>query len=66
MFILLIIDEISRKFANVMVKKAASKAFSYAARALNIPQDELSDKIVPNLGFNKQGEKVLDYGERKF
>ncbi len=63
---LLIIDEISRKFPNAMVKKAASKAFSYAAKALNIPQDELSDKIIPNLGFNKQGEKVLDYGERKF
>lgn len=63
---LLMIDEISRKFPNAMVKKAAKKAFSYAAKVLNIPEDELSDKIVPTLDFNKEGEKILDYGPRSF
>lgn len=63
---LLMIDEISRKFPNAMVKKAAKKAFSYAAKVLDVPEDELSDKIVPTLGFNKEGEKILDYGPRSF
>ena len=63
---LLMIESISNKFPNAMVKKAAKKAFAYAANVLNIPEDELCDKIVPNLGFDRCGEKVIDYGDRTF
>jgi len=63
---LLMVENISNKFPNAMVKKAAKKAFAYAANVLNIPEDELCDKIVPNLGFDICGEKVVDYGERTF
>ena len=63
---LMMIDGIGVKFPNNQVKNAAKAAFVYAAKALGIPEDELSDKIVPTLGFSKEGEKVLDYGERTF
>lgn len=63
---LMMIDGMSVKFPNNQVKNAAKAAFSFAAKALEIPEDELSDKIVPTLGFNKEGEKELDYGSRTF
>lgn len=63
---LMMIDSMSNKFPNNQVKNAAKTAFSFAAKALEIPEDVLSDRIVPTLGFNKQGEKTLDYGNRKF
>ncbi|NDV58872.1 DUF4132 domain-containing protein [Bacteroides sp. 519] len=63
---LMMIDGISVKFPNNQVKNAAKTAFVFAAKALEIPEDELSDKIVPTLGFNKEGEKELDYGARTF
>ncbi|MDR1200819.1 MAG: DUF4132 domain-containing protein [Tannerellaceae bacterium] len=63
---LMMIDGISVKFPNNQVKNAANAAFTFAAKALEIPEDELSDKIVPTLGFNKEGEKTADYGSRTF
>ncbi|NDV67179.1 DUF4132 domain-containing protein [Bacteroides sp. 224] len=63
---LMMIDAMATKFPNNQVKNAAKAAFSFAAKALEIPEDVLSDKIVPTLGFNKEGEKVLDYGSRTF
>lgn len=63
---LMMIDNMSVKFPGNQVKNAAKAAFSFAAKALEIPEDELSDKIVPTLGFSKDGEKILDYGPRNF
>lgn len=63
---LVMIDGMSVKFPNNQVKNAAKAAFSFAAKALEIPEDELSDKIVPTLDFNREGEKVVDYGSRAF
>lgn len=63
---LMMIDSMGTKFPNNQVKNAAKAAFVFAAKALEIPEDVLSDKIVPTLGFNKEGEKVLDYGPRTF
>ncbi|MDR2917227.1 MAG: DUF4132 domain-containing protein, partial [Tannerella sp.] len=63
---LMMIDSISTKFPNKQVKNAAITAFSFAAKALEVPEDVLSDKIVPTLGFNKEGERVFDYGGRTF
>lgn len=63
---MVMIDGMSVKFPNNQVKNAAKAAFSFAAKALEIAEDELSDKIVPTLDFNKEGEKVLDYGPRSF
>lgn len=63
---LLTVDSISRKFPSNMVKNAAKSAFAYAAKILGVPVDELSDKIIPSLGFSKSGERVFDYGSRTF
>lgn len=63
---LMMIDGMAVKFPNNQVKGAAKAAFAFAAKALEIPEDELSDKVVPTLGFSKEGEKVLDYGPRNF
>lgn len=63
---LMMIDAMSVKFPNNQVKNAAKAAFTFAAKALDMPEDELSDKIVPTLDFSKEGEKVLDYGSRTF
>ncbi|MDP4146324.1 MAG: DUF4132 domain-containing protein [Bacillota bacterium] len=63
---LIIIDSIARKFKFKQVKKAAGEAFQFAAEALKVDYEELADKIVPDLGFNKSGERLVDYGTRKF
>lgn len=63
---LLIVDGISRKFKFKQVKAAAGKALEFAAAQLGITTEELADRIVPDLGFNEDMERVFDYGERKF
>lgn len=63
---LMMVDSISGKFPNNQVKKAAKLAFSAAAKILEIPEDVLSDRIVPSLGFDKTGKKVLDFGAHTF
>ncbi len=63
---LMIVDGLTTKAPNNQVKNAAKAAFAFAAKAMEVPEDELSDKIVPTLGFSQSGEKVFDYGERTF
>lgn len=63
---LLIVDGISRKFKFKQVKAAAGKALEFAASQLGITKEELADRIVPDLGFNENMERIFDYGERKF
>lgn len=63
---LLLVDQISRKFKYRPVKLAASKALDYAAEQFEISREELEDRIVPDLGFNEQMERVFDYGTRQF
>ncbi|WBW96984.1 DUF4132 domain-containing protein [Oceanirhabdus sp. W0125-5] len=63
---LLFIDGLSRKFKFKQVKKAAAEALEIAAKELNIHPEELSDRLIPTLGFDESGEQVFDYGTRKF
>ncbi|MCM1991558.1 DUF4132 domain-containing protein [Oceanirhabdus seepicola] len=63
---LLFIDGLSRKFKFKQVKKAAVEALEIAAKELNIHPEELSDRLIPTLGFDESGEQVFDYGPRKF
>ena len=63
---LMIVDNISRKFKFKQVKSAAGAALDFAAKEIGIDMEELSDRIVPDLGFDIRGERVFDYGERKF
>jgi predicted DNA-binding WGR domain protein len=61
----LIVDGYAQKAPNKQVKSAAKDALSRAAAMQNITVDELSDKIVPSLGFNQNGVRTFDYGSRQ-
>ncbi len=63
---LLTVDTISRKFKFKQVKSAATDALKFAAEQLGISTEELADRIVPDLGFDENMQKVIDYGTRKF
>jgi hypothetical protein len=63
---LIIVDNISRKFKFRQVKDAATTALKFASEQMGIDMEELSDRIVPDLSFDIRGERVFDYGDRKF
>ena len=63
---LVIVDGLSRKFKFRQIKVAAAAALENAASELGISAEELADRIVPDLGFGKDGKRVFDYGKRSF
>lgn len=63
---IVIVDSISRKFKFRQVKVAAAAALENAARELGISAEELADRIVPTLGFDRSGKRIFDYGKRSF
>ena len=63
---LMTVDNLAHKFKQKQVKKAAVEAMDTAAEALGITADELGDKIVPDLGFDENMQRIFDYGTRKF
>ncbi|MBQ6675881.1 MAG: DUF4132 domain-containing protein [Ruminococcus sp.] len=60
------IENMSRKFKNKQVRAAAGESLANAAEALGITTEELADRIVPDLGFDKNLCRVFDYGTRQF
>ena len=63
---IVIVDSISRKFKFRQVKTAAAAALENAAQELGMSAEELADRIVPDLGFGRDGRQVFDYGKRSF
>lgn len=63
---LIIIDSMARKFKHKQIKKAAAEAFISAAKMFNLTEEDLADKIIPDLGFDKRGERVFHFGNRSF
>ncbi len=63
---LMVVDAVARRFRFRQVKEAAAAAFMLAAQQLGVDPEDLSDRIVPNLGFNNRAEKEFDYGSRHF
>ena len=63
---IVIVDSISRKFKFRQVKTAAAQALENAATELGISAEELADRIVPDLGFGRDGKRTFDYGKRSF
>ena len=63
---LLLVDGIARKFKFKQVRAAAGEALAFAASELGITREELSDRIVPDLGFDENMERIFDYGGRIF
>ncbi|HEY7357838.1 MAG TPA: DUF4132 domain-containing protein [Ktedonobacterales bacterium] len=60
------INDLAEHVKHSQVKAAAQKALTDAAAHRNITLEELSDLIVPALGFDEHGERVFDYGSRQF
>ena len=56
------LDEIGTRFKHTLVRETARAAFARTAQRLGVSEDELNDRIVPRLGLNEQGRRVLDYG----
>ena len=60
------VDDIHTRISHKQVNDAARSALIEAARRRGITREELADQIVPDLGFDERGERVLDYGPRRF
>ncbi|PHB15863.1 DUF4132 domain-containing protein [Bacillus pseudomycoides] len=63
---LMTINTMAFKYKHKQVRNAAKEALSLAAKTRGITEEELEDQLVPDLGFNKRGEKTIDYGGRTF
>ena len=63
---LMTVDNMAHKYKHKQVKNAAAVALERAAEALGITSDQLADKIVPDLGFDENMQRIFDYGTRKF
>ncbi len=50
----------------VKKKYFGNAALENAAKQLSMSPEELADRIVPTLGFSKDGSRVFDYGARSF
>ncbi len=60
------INDLAERVKHSQVKSAARQALTDAAEHRQISLEELSDLIVPALGFDEKGERVFDYGSRQF
>jgi hypothetical protein len=60
------INRIAQKSEFSGFKSMARKAIEKIATARNLTQDQLRDRIVPDCGLNDSGQRVLDYGSRRF
>lgn len=65
-YALMSVDNMAHKFKQKQVRNAAVLALENVAEQLGITADELGDRIVPDLGFNENMERIFDYGTRKF
>lgn len=63
---LMSIHAMAFKYKHKLVRNAAKEALSLAAKTRGITEEELEDQLVPDLGFNIRGEKVIDFGNRCF
>lgn len=63
---LIILNDWMETAPNGMYKRAAWEAFRQAAIRKGLSIEELADQIIPDFGFNRQGEKRVDYGTRTF
>ena len=62
---LMLLDGIAEKMRFASVKEAARARIEQIAKARGLTRDELSDRLVPDLGFDARGERPLTLGARK-
>ena len=57
---------IAQKVKFQALKARAGECMEAIAKSRKMSRDELEDRIVPDGGFDEAGERVLDFGARKF
>ncbi|WP_149258473.1 DUF4132 domain-containing protein [Actinomadura sp. K4S16] len=57
---------ISQKLRFKTLKDLARRKIDQIAEGLGLTEDELADRLVPDLGLDAAGTLVLDYGPRRF
>lgn len=60
------VDGIARKSGSGKVRETAALALEEAAIRLGLTQEQLEDRMVPDLGFDEHMERRFDYGNRSF
>jgi hypothetical protein len=63
---LLHLHGISQKLRFTALKERARQKIDQIAGGLGLTEDELADRLVPDLGLDAAGTLVLDYGPRRF
>ena len=51
---------------NREIKNNIKEILAYAAEILNTNIDNIFERLFPNFGFNIEGKKIIDYGNRSF
>lgn len=63
---LLFVEWLARTSKSKRISAAASESIAALAKTRSIDPEELSDTLIPDLGFDENGELTLDYGSRRF
>jgi hypothetical protein len=60
------LHSIAQKIKFAGLKEKAQEKIEQIAADLNLSAEQLADRLVPDLGLEKDGSLVLDYGPRRF
>ncbi len=63
---LLIVEGMARKAKSRQIRREVTQVLDFAAKQFGLNQTQFEDKIVPTLGFDKNGQRIFDYGSRIF
>jgi hypothetical protein len=63
---LMLLFQVGEKVRFRALKAAAQRAISEIAKKRGMSREELGDRLVPDLGLDAGGSKVLDFGARSF
>lgn len=60
------INGIAQKLQFKGLKQKAAECMEYIAQERGLSREELEDRIVPDCGLDERGQRVFDFGPRKF
>jgi hypothetical protein len=60
------VSDLAMHAKNDQIQQAAREGFAEAAQRQGLSQEDLADRIAPRLGFDTQGQQILDFGPRQF
>jgi hypothetical protein len=60
------INQIAQKIKYKSLKTKAEECMVAIGTARNLTREQLNDRIIPDCGFDQQGVREFDYGDRRF